>query len=274
MKSSRAILTTTTTAKLAAACLLTSSLFAASSTALAAAQESLEADGNNATMTRFEGLNDYRYCEIFLIKKEPESGDLYGIFYNTTDRNGGAETRDSCPDNPWSKVDPQENAKKYDLLKVFKNGPRFWLYDWLELPVGAERSFDGLDARWMGVVKLPGDFGKAGATFYKTTQVHRKSHQGYKKGQTVFLLDDPQGNVWVMQAYSRIVDPTLSYDELKTLNSKLELPEGWNYRTRVLDQDLGVGAINGIARVTQDNLENTYNQCFEVDGQKNCTYKP
>ena len=94
------------------------------------------------------------------------------------------------------------------------------------------------------------------------------------QGQTIFILDDPTGTPWVMQAYSRIVDPTLSYDDLQTLDKKLNLPEGWKYRVKVLDQDFGVGAINGHARVTQDNLENTYNACFEMDGQKNCTYQP
>jgi hypothetical protein len=42
----------------------------------------------------------------------------------------------------------------------------------------------------------------------------------------------------------------------------------------LLDDDLTIGAINGHARVTQDNLENTYNALFEMDGQKNYTYKP
>jgi len=123
-------------------------------------------------------------------------------------------------------------------------------------------------------VQLPKEFGKPGASFYKTTVVGRKSKQGYAKGQTIFILDDPQGVPWVMQASSRIVDKTLSYDDLKTLGTKLKLPPGWKFRTRVLDQDLGIGAINGLAHVTQDDLENTYNSCFEADGQKNCTYQP
>lgn len=53
-----------------------------------------------------------------------------------------------------------------------------------------------------------------------------------------------------------------------------QLPPGWKYRVKLLDQDLGIGAIDGIAHVTQDDLENTYNACFEQGGQKNCTYKP
>jgi hypothetical protein len=37
---------------------------------------------------------------------------------------------------------------------------------------------------------------------------------------------------------------------------------------------LCLGAMIGIAHVTQDDLENTYNACLEANKQKNCTYKP
>jgi len=231
-------------------------------------------DGKNAQMTSFENLNNYRYCEVFLIGGNPITKDLKAAFYNTTDRNGGASTHDSCSDELWAKVDKDALKKEFNLLGVFKNGPRFWMYDWLKLPVGAEQDFNGLKARWMGEVQLPKGFGKEGSTFYKTTTVHRESKQGYNKGTTIFILDDPDGTPWVMQAYSRIVNPDLSYDDLQTLDTKLDLPPGWKYRVKVLDQDFGIGAINGVAHVTQDNLENTYNACFEVDGQKNCTSMP
>lgn len=233
----------------------------------------LSRDNQGAKMTRLENLDNYRYCEIFMISKDPASGDMYGIFYNTTDRNGGAETHDSCSDEIWAKVDREALTTEYKLAGVFKNGPRFWMYDWIELPVGAERNFDGVHARWMGKVKLPPGFGEKDTAYHFTT-VQRKSHQGYKKGQRVFILDDPEGTTWVMQAYSRIVDPSLSYDDLMTLDKKLKLPEGWKYRSAVLEKDLVIGAINGVARVVQDNLQSTYNACFEVDGQKNCTFVP
>jgi hypothetical protein len=35
-----------------------------------------------------------------------------------------------------------------------------------------------------------------------------------------------------------------------------------------------MGVINGVGHIMQDNLESTYNACFEEAGQKNCTYKP
>lgn len=130
-------------------------------------------------------------------------------------------TRDSCLDAVWDKVDAEAVKKQYGLLGVFKNGPRFWMYDWIELPVGDERDFNGNHGRWFGVMDLPSDFGKAGSTFYNDATVHRASKQGYAKGQTVFILDDPTGKPWVMQASSRIVDKNLTYDDLRALDRKL-----------------------------------------------------
>ena len=33
----------------------------------------------------------------------------------------------------------------------------------------------------------------------------------FEKGKPVFILDDPDGTPWVMQAYSAIVDPSLTH---------------------------------------------------------------
>jgi hypothetical protein len=60
-----------------------------------------------------------------------------------------------------------------------------------------------------------------------------------------------------MQAYAQIVDKSLSYDNLPTLGTTLELPSGWRYSSMVPDKDLVLGAA-GKATVIQDKLENTY----------------
>jgi hypothetical protein len=241
---------------------------------IAGCSKSLPDDGKDAKKMRFNNLSNYRYCEVFLIGGNPITKDLSAVFYNTTDLNNAANPRDSCPEDMWAKVDADALKKQYDVLGVFKNGPRFWMYDWIELPVGAQRDLNGVQARWMGQVKLPKEFGKKGSTAYNPTTVHRASTQGYAKGQTIFILDDPDGTPWIMQAYSKIVDPNLIYDDLKTLDKKLKLAPGWKYRVKVLDQDLGIGAIDGVARIVQDDLEDTYNACFEADNKKNCSYKP
>lgn len=225
---------------------------------------------------RFDNLNNYRYCELFLIGGDAITKDLKADFYNSTQLNGGAVNRDSCPQAVWDKVDTEAVKKQYHVLGVFKNGPRFWMYDWIELPVGAERDFNGYHGRWFGKVNLPKSFGakKKGSTAYHPTTVERASKQGYTKGQTVYILDDPSGTPWILQSYSLIVDPSLTYKDLPKLGKKLKLPKGWKYRVKVLDRDLEIHAINGVARIIQDDLEGTYNACFEESGQASCTYKP
>lgn len=96
---------------------------------------------------------------------------------------------------------------------------------------------------------------------------------GFTKGQPVFMLVSPDGMPWVMQAYSNIVDPGLTYDDLKVLGKRLKAP-GWKFQVKVLDRDLSIRAIDGKACIVQDDLENTYDACFEDAGQSACSIKP
>jgi hypothetical protein len=239
---------------------------------LIAARFKLPDDGKNATVKRFENLRKMRYCEVFLIAGDPVTGNLQAAFYNTTALNNAADGCDTCPAALWAKVDAEKLKKQYEVIGVFKNGPRHWATDWIELPVGNQRDFDGLQARWMGQVQLPKGvkLGKKGSTAYKPTTVARKSQMGFKKGEPVFILEDPDGMPWVMQAYSNIVDPHLTYEGLQTLDKKLKLAPGWKYRVKVLDKDLEIRAVNGQARIVQDDLENTYDACFDDA----CSFKP
>jgi hypothetical protein len=56
---------------------------------------------------------------------------------------------------------------------------------------------------------------------------------------------------------AQFVDESLTLDDLPTLGSRLELPEGWAYQARTLDADLVLIA-DGEATVIQDDLSNTY----------------
>jgi hypothetical protein len=64
-----------------------------------------------------------------------------------------------------------------------------------------------------------------------------------------------------MQAYSGIVDKTITYDSLEDLGAKLKMPDGWKYRVITLDKDLVISTPGGFAWITQDDLENTYDAC-------------
>lgn len=59
---------------------------------------------------------------------------------------------------------------------------------------------------------------------------------------------NPAGHVYIMQSASRHVDADLTLDKLPTLGQRLQLPEGWEYRTPTLDKDLVVRARRGAHR--------------------------
>ena len=51
---------------------------------LAGCAKQVPQDGIGAKVMRFENLNNYRYCEVFLIGGNPLTKNLQAAFYNTT----------------------------------------------------------------------------------------------------------------------------------------------------------------------------------------------
>lgn len=226
-------------------------------------------DGINAVETKFDNLRDLRYAEVFLIGGNGLTKNLSAAFYNTTDRNNQADPRNTCPQELWDKIEVEQLKKEYNVLSAFKNGPRHWVMDWIKIPVGKELEFNGLKARWFGEVVLPKvDLNEKGSTGYKPTEVARKSSMGFNAGKPIFVLIDPQGRPWAMQAYGLIDDPSQTYEGLYSLDKKLvTMPEGWQYKVINLEKDLVIHADkNGIAYIVQDELGNTYDLIDENTG--------
>jgi hypothetical protein len=84
----------------------------------------------------------------------------------------------------------------------------------------------------------------------------------FDAGKRVYELVDAGGTAYVMQAYCVGVDPGLTEDGLMNLGGRLELPQGWTYRTRILDEELVVDTSDHVATVLQDEFENTYTLPF------------
>jgi hypothetical protein len=244
---------------------------------LAGCSKAVPDESAKATVKKLENLRAMGYCEVFLIGGNPITKNLKAAVYNTSFLNNQANPLQSCPADLWAKVDPEALKKQYNMLGVFKNGPRAWVNDWIELPIAPDiTTLDGLQTHWFMTVDLPKDMevGKKGSTAYKPTIGHRNSQMGFLKGQPVFILDDPEGTPWVMQALSQIVDPSVTYEQLAHLGDKLKLPAGWKFRVATLDKDLTIKAIHGDAWIVQDDLENTYDKCFEEAGEAACSFKP
>jgi hypothetical protein len=219
----------------------------------------------------YDDLRGVIYCEVWLFRNTA-NGQIAGVYYNTSALNNSADKKNTCPAAMWDKVTVPSLEAGFDILAAYKNGPRGWTMDSITLPVGPVVAFDGLETRWMGQGLLPKGVSLAGAHMapYSPLQSHRKSSMTFKKGKPVFILDDPQGTPWVMQAFGQLVDTSLTYDTLKDLGSKLKPPPGWKFRVAVLDRDLTISTPKGYNWIVQDELQNTYDACKEGA----CNFKP
>jgi hypothetical protein len=220
-------------------------------------------DAESAEIMHFDNLRNLHYCEVFLM-----CGDAGSGVYNTTGLNNEEDPRDTCPDSIMSDFSIEAVKNQYKVLGASLNPPRYWLIDSAELPIGTNvQIFDGLKARWFATLQPRAI---SGGQPYIPATIQRKSTWIFEAGKPVFIMDDPTGTAWVMKSYTDFVDQNLTYENLETLGKRLKLPVGWSYRVRVLENDLILQPSKGIARIAQDELQNTYDACDEGA----CNYKP
>jgi haloalkane dehalogenase len=119
--------------------------------------------------------------------------------------------------------------------------------------------FGGLQMRRLATVPLPLGSHLGGLRRHPYTEqpVRRTTVYVWDQGREVYELVVPDGTTYVMQSYSLAVDPTLTEADLPMLGSRLQLPEGWRYRARRIEEEWAL-EVDGEARVVQDELENSY----------------
>ncbi len=189
-------------------------------------------------------------------------GEVLGVFA----RDGrfeaevfGTQLINDCPQELWETLNATEIAADMGAIGVKLNGPRYWTLDAFGQKVAVAepvlRDFNGITMRRIATVDL-GEIPKLGP--YNETKVNRGVIFFWDEGQTIHELINPEGHAYVMQALCTGVDPTMSPESLLTLGERLELPDGWSYRTRVLEEELIVDTTSTIATVLQDEFENSY----------------
>ena len=235
------------------------------------AVKSVPNDGVNSEMRVLDNIRGLRFCELFFIGGNGITGNLAVAIYSTIGRNYDVskDSLNSAPQNLVDQLDLPALKKNYDLLSVYFNKPRFYIMDRLDVPTGAERTFNGLNMNWVAsghIQKPKGDMNDPGWLRYKKTPVERSTTITFKAGKPVFLLDDPDGKVWCMKAYRDSYGQT--YASLNTLGARYkDLPAGYKFRVVVLDRDLILKPTGSLATIMQDEFENTYD--YLGDGSSN-----
>jgi hypothetical protein len=197
-----------------------------------------------------DDVRDRRYCELLVVKRQ--GAHLVADVYNTLGLN-------DCPPAEWDAIDTAKVASQLRAVRVIRNGPRHFIMDRLASGDVTRNVADiqGLAMRAVATVGLRLlDLIEKRASYVERT-IGRTTDWVFLAGKPVYELVGPNGQVYVMQSYSQIVDPSLVYADLGALGNRLKPPNGWHYRSRTLTADL-VAQARGEAHVIQDELQNTY----------------
>ncbi len=198
-------------------------------------------------------LRDKRYCEVAVIHLKEDK--LIASVYSTVNLN-------NCPAPLWDKLTVHGIRKQFDAFWVKLNGPRYWTLDGV---IGQGNSTDGPLVNIGGIefkqrANIESYIWKGmGRKLYTENVIHRDSIWIYNPHTEIYELIAPNGNVYVMQSYSQIVDSHLQMSDLKNLGQRLKLPKGWKYQVRQLNKKLEVKTL-GTAYVLQDDLLNSYSR--------------
>ena len=189
-------------------------------------------------------------------------GEVLAVFLRDTGLEAevyGTQMLNDCPQELWETLDADAIAKDMGAVFVKLNGPRYWLLDGLGSKVAVVdpvfKDFNGIQMRRIATIPIGADFA---AGPYTVRNVNRGAVFFFDAGKTVYELVDPDGRAFILQARCVGVDPGMTEESLATLGERLALPEGWSYRTRVLDAELVVDTSATLATVVQDEFENTY----------------
>ena len=196
------------------------------------------------------GMRNVRYGEVLLVFAKDDS--LVAEVY-------GTQMLNDCPAELWDTLDAQSIATERGALFAKLNGPRHWCIDGLGAKVAVVEpvltDFNGLEMRRIATVDLKDS---PGTVPYTERFVNRGSTFFWDAGSKVWELVNPEGRAYVMQALSTGVEASLSLDTLDHLGDRLALPEGWTYRSRILEDELVSDTTQNDATVVQDEFENTY----------------
>jgi hypothetical protein len=200
-----------------------------------------------------QDMRGYQFCEVGLITGTSQDNAIVNI-WNTT----GA-----CSPTPeqFDALDADAIAGDSGAQRAWLNPVRRWMFDRLDVrEAGDDRTFGGITGTWTGVAGEATMMQAAVQGSYSPGYMYRSDTFTFSRGTEVYLLDAPDGEVFVMQSFTRHWDPALSEDNLAHLGGRLDLPDGWGFRTEMLDQDLEVSSAehDNLAHVLQDNMHNVY----------------
>jgi hypothetical protein len=229
-------------------------------------------DGDGAKVKRFDNMHQTRFIELFFAVRDPKTGKMVAPCFNTmyTSKNLPA-SKDTSPQALVESLDLEKIAKEYGVAKVMLNGPKIWMPDWVELEMGKERIFGGMTAGWVAQLNLP-EAGTIDGAPYEHMQIARTSKWAWTKGSKVALLDDSDGNTWILKGFQLGLNPQQTWEEYlaKGAANYKKLPPEWKFRVKTLEKDVIEIPDNNLATIMTDELFHVWDKT----GPGMTNYKP
>lgn len=242
--------------------------------ATSSAEPKVLADGVGAKSGRFDNMHKIRFIEIFLAHRDATTGKLVAECYNTMfTPKGIPASKDTAPQALVEGLDFAKMKTDYGVIGASLNGPKVWTPDWTEIDMGVERDFNGIKATWVAQLDMGDNAGGVSeSTPYKPMSIARKSGLGWNKGTTVLLLDDAQGNTWIMKGFQLGLKPQKTYEQFVAAGASnfKKLPPGWKFRIKKLDKDYVEVPVTGVATIMPDEFFNIWDK----SGPGMSNYKP
>ena len=238
-----------------------------------AAEPEVLRDGDGAKVMRFENMGNTRFAEIFLTAREAKTGKMVAACYNTMyTTKGSPASRDTAPQAWVAGLDMEKVKKQFGVVVASLNGPKIWMPDWVELKVGKEREFNGRKFNWVAQLDVGEKGGIGEDQPYVPMKIARDSKWGWNKGTKVALLDDPEGNVWILKGFQLGLKPKQTFEHFLAAGQDQfkKLPPGWKFRVKTLDKEVVEIPDGNVATIMTDEFFNVYDKT----GPGMTNYKP
>lgn len=200
-----------------------------------------------------EGLRGHLFCEVGLITGTGEDDAIANVWNTTGASDLTAEQLDA--------LDADALARENGALRAWIGPVRHWVIDEIDVrEAGDDRRFGDITGTWTGAMEAASMTPTAVQGSYSPGYVYCGNTFTYHQGSEVYVLDAPDGEAFVMESFTRRWDPGLTEDNLAHLGGRLDLPDGWGFRTEVLERDMAVSTAShdNLAHLVQDNLHNLY----------------
>lgn len=204
-------------------------------------------------------LRDYPYCEV--VPNTIANGIITEHVFNTL-KYGPCSSTQFATVTEQNIIDAYNASYPGNSTSATINGPRAWVVDTLTATGGVTTSdqslvVNGIEFSLTGIVSRPVGSPALGSDPYVPYTVNRNTIYLFKAGTLVYELTDPSGNVYVMQSYSKQIDPNLRLSMLPYIGPTNQLAAGWTYSSRRLSADLTLTAA-GSTTIVNDYYANTY----------------